>query len=157
MPSRDLTTFLLGMVLVGCVWLAAPWLEWLLARPQNLPSGGGTPARSVVVPLHIRAHGPASWLVSRAGDATYDGPYAQAGTRHGRPYYKSARGRCLYWDRDREVWLLGPRLGDALYAGAPGPLPANPWRVLADHAAPPRDPDQAGMRVETRQPRSRLP
>lgn len=71
------------------------------------------------------------YIVSGAGDGTYNGTYTSAGSHGGSPYYaKAAPVRYLY------IVLAQWMLGDALpmmfadYFGTDGEaLPANPWSV----------------------------
>jgi hypothetical protein len=76
----------------------------------------------------------AQFLVSGAGDTTYNGLYLDAGTYSGHPYYQFGTGgaaRYLYHlsGISLEVWNLGATLGGLpAYTGTNhADLPANPW------------------------------
>lgn len=81
--------------------------------------------------------GMADWIVSDAGDDTYNGDYTEAGSFGGKPYYtKASPTRYLYWDG---LWILSPVLISGpgeYYYGTGSDLPANPWYVGATLSPP---------------------
>ena len=66
--------------------------------------------------------GMAGWLVSGAGDGSYNGAYTEAGTHNGQAYYtNAAEDRVLAWNDDDGRWVLHTALptdfGDGEYWG----------------------------------------
>jgi hypothetical protein len=106
--------------------------EWQANRPEAVAAP--EPVRSV--------DGMAGWLVSGAGDGSYNGAYTEAGTYNGFPAYEIAGGGRFLWampEMELIQWFLSESLGGAAaYVSAfDTALPANPWSaVLGTDPAP---------------------
>jgi len=106
----------------GQVWKRRGEREEQIVNAQAIP------------PVTPDVQGTADWIVYRAGDASYNGEYSEAGVYNGKTYYTHGTGealRYLYWGTD--VWALSDELdpvGEA-YNGDPetADLPANDWMV----------------------------
>lgn len=77
----------------------------------------------------------ATWIALGAGDATYNGTYAESGTYNGQPAYTNG-SRWLYLIGVN--WALGPTLGNAqfAYSSTTDILPANDWLPTEFGTAP---------------------
>ncbi len=105
--------------------------EWQANRPEAIAAvAAPEPVRSV--------DGMAGWLVSGAGDDSYNGTYEIGGTHGGRPYYAYAGAtgtRYLFWQTDGEQWALDRFLGaaaaaEAYYCYGGGELPGT-WEATS--------------------------
>jgi hypothetical protein len=73
----------------------------------------------------------ATWIVSGAGDSSYNGTYTESGTFSGQPKYTN--GLRWLWYEGTSMWLLSDvdNIGNAslfcAYSSTGGTLPANPW------------------------------
>jgi len=80
----------------------------------------------------------AEWVVSGAGDASYNGEYSEAGVYQGKPYYQHD-DVVLYLFWDGATWALHDflQIGGQDYVGTGADLPATPWNVGAGIAPAP--------------------
>lgn len=95
---------------------------------------------AVAAPDQVRSvDGMAGWLVSGAGDASFDGPYVEAGDHEGVAYYTIGSGvDTRYLFKDEGYWWLARSLdwAGADYVSAGADLPGNPWDVQIGPSAP---------------------
>jgi hypothetical protein len=81
--------------------------------------------------------GMGDWIVSGAGDSSYNGIYSDAGVHNGQTYYEiEGGGRYLYWDGSS--WVLNSLVSDdtAWYLGATLVPPAVWEADIGDEPAP---------------------
>ncbi len=123
-----------GILFAVAVWTQIPWIEKLLAGPTGpgaeVPAGEGLEGDAAFC----------CWVVSGAGDGSYDGLYRLGGPSGSYPWYANDEGRCLYWLGEGR-WGLGPCPFDASLAYSSegsGSLPAEPWIVAQGVGPPPR-------------------
>lgn len=129
------------------------WLPYVLA--VLVPAGGVVAYGNVCSWLAVRAEerekavtataatlevsDMADWLVSGAGDASFDGSYVEAGDHEGVAYYTIGSGvDTRYLFKDEGYWWLGRSLdwAGADYVSAGADLPGNPWDVQIGPSAP---------------------
>ncbi|MEN6545849.1 MAG: hypothetical protein ABFE07_07410 [Armatimonadia bacterium] len=78
-----------------------------------------------------------TWVVTGAGDATYNGTYRKRGALNGQPAYTNGSKWLWYigghWLLTEEPGVADP---DAPYGSSPGELPGNPWVPLLPYRPP---------------------
>lgn len=87
-----------------------------------------------------------TWLTDdpQPGEANAQGPFVEAGTFNGQPYFENAAGWKLFYNTySGAVWIIGGSLeaGDPVsvcaYQSTGGTLPGNPWSALLGSAPAP--------------------
>lgn len=143
--------WIVAQVVFGLVMLGvACWLSVAL-RPDAA-------AASAPAALSSEVGSMSEWMVSDAGDATYDGLYTEDGTYNGKPAYTNGTN-WLWWYDTGSAWGLSPSKGsvDLYYAGTGADLPAEPWSVTGVGTAPAptvtaAEPDNSGATIRILSP-----
>ena len=157
-------TFCFALALFGGMWMitstysgrkaahyeGAPPVQGLslVKAPGGVPGSVQAPARDFgpAPKLRrgktkvVRGKRMSSWIVSGAGDGSYNGTYSQVGTEtfNGQPVYRlagSPTGKALWYGyAGGDYYSLSPSPGGGpgsiVYASAVAVLPANPWVVV---------------------------
>jgi hypothetical protein len=111
----------LGIAVYGAVWLYG--VAW---QRYAVPEGGEQTA--VPVKISVGWQGGkvslADWVVTGAGDATYNGEYHESGTFNGQPQYVNASARYIFWSSGAGGrWAMAAYPPDEIYyngAALPG-------------------------------------
>lgn len=150
---------LLALALGGALWWQgaqnARAAEAAAAQAMAAAPHAGAPPAPIVRKgraVKVKGKSMASWIVSGAGDSTYNGTYTPSGTYGDYPLYTNANGRVLYYG-GMYGWILGPATSGTAppegwaYEGGDA-LPANPWGIPEGSEASAPAPTVAEATVE---------
>jgi hypothetical protein len=129
------------VALVGLgLWMQTQPTPAQIDAQQALLEAGPVETRGLAPAPHVRK-GPqvvykgqlvSSWLVTSAGDTSYNGTYVASGTYNGQPKYTNG-SRWLWAVIGGAYWVLSPAANDAdtenCYTSATGTLPGGSWSI----------------------------